>query len=372
MSSNVIVVRESYLDRLEDWDNLPEDVLNLPDEVKDDLDLLASQQIAPWTYSPAPEGPGTKEALYESYEATSVFLGYRPIPSYVEIGNHFGRDDDGSAYFYARHPSGVEVCFIQDVTNSYCKARMNCAENNLSEWIDAIVPKNHRLIKGTNQYLTRDTIKPWAPTARTPISVERQQSRIDKYLRSWCLDEQRSILLYGDYNTSKTTFAAAFITDTITHRAAYTLREDFHPCVWYITLQEWLDANWAWKTRDFEDRSVQRPHATPEEVESTSKRMGFRPVLWIEEFDKGSITAKSKDLVHTLINRVYSMDGCIVTTSNSSLKDLYAKFGMGIMGRLDGSRDGEEHFACLNFSAPKAAKAAKALSRIENESAVAA
>jgi hypothetical protein len=65
------------------------------------------------------------------------------------------------------------------------------------------------------------------------------------------------------------------------------------------------------------------------------------------------MTDANRNWLHTLVDRIYMMDGCIVTTTNKSHKALVKELGEGIMGRLDGSRDGKEGFVCLNFSSPK-------------------
>jgi hypothetical protein len=127
-------------------------------------------------------------------------------------------------------------------------------------------------------------------------------------LRLWPVEGLRSLLLYGDYNTSKTTFAAAYIIDVITYRISTSQHRDssaFHPCVWSINLNEWFDDYLNWRTRDRGDNEVQPPSVTVRDIVDTSGRMGLTPVLWIEEFDKVNITDSNRKWLHTLINRIY-------------------------------------------------------------------
>ena len=130
---------------------------------------------------------------------------------------------------------------------------------------------------------------------------------------------------------------------------------DFHPCVWAITLNEWFDAMLRYRTRDYDSEEVvPAPDVTAQVIRETSERMRIPPLLWIEEMDKVRFTDTNRNWLHTLINSVYELDGCIVATTNSTLAELRQSLGEGIVSRLDGSRDGEEGFVCLDFSPPPA------------------
>jgi hypothetical protein len=47
------------------------------------------------------------------------------------------------------------------------------------------------------------------------------------------------------------------------------------------------------------------------------------------------------------------MNGCVIATTNKSLRELEKSIGEGILGRLDGSRDGGDGYVTVNFSTPK-------------------
>jgi hypothetical protein len=260
--------------------------------------------------------------------------------------------EDGYFFRTLIHHSGTVIRSFLDESGTHRQRefRSNFEERNGQEWLHSIVPKRYR-------HTTRHSITPWAPNGTIPfISTETQQNRIDNHLRQWSVEDQRSLVLYGDYNTSKTTFAAAYVTDVITYRLSTVSHCDFtsfHPCVWAINLNEWFDDYLNWRTRDRGETGVHPPSVTAQEIADTSNRMGLCPVLWIEELDKVNMTDVNRNWLHTLVDRIYQMDGCIVTTTNKSHKTLVKELGEGIVGRLDGSRDGKEGFVCLCFSRPK-------------------
>jgi hypothetical protein len=109
--------------------------------------------------------------------------------------------------------------------------------------------------------------------------------------------------------------------------------------VWRINLNDWLDRYLAWRTRDYDDSTIQRTHLTAQDIASTCAEWELRPVVWIEELDKFQPTPTNKNWVHTLVDQVYLMDGLIVATTNTPLPTLRTLLGEGIVGSPDGSRE---------------------------------
>jgi hypothetical protein len=303
---------------------------------------------------------GAESLAYADYLA--VVRGELEFPTMEETTSRYGVTDEGFNFFTLVDSEGVRIAFILDVTgkSDHVHLRENFAESGGYAWIDTVIPAAFRYKKVSGERLTRRSITPWSPDGTTPpIDVKTQQSRIDNYLRKWTLD-LRSVLLYGEFNSSKTTFASAYLTDVITERLALNRKwnnqfssDRFHPCVWRVNLNDWLDSYLAWRTRDYTDSTIQRTHLTAQDIKSICTEQGLRPVVWIEELDKFQPTPTNKNWVHTLVDQVYLMNGLIVATTNTPLPKLRTLLGEGIVGRLDGSRDGREKFVELNFSRPK-------------------
>jgi hypothetical protein len=164
-----------------------------------------------------------------------------------------------------------------------------------------------------------------APHQENPIPAEIQAAQIASIPSSE--DGLSGWLLVGDGGTSKTTYAAAALTDMFTIRyherrmdgggAESTL------CAWSITVPEWLAETERYKYRDFDsDEQIEAPDVTAEAIRREADETGLRPILWIEEIDKVRMTEPRRILLFELINSVYKLDGLIVCTANVTLDEL--------------------------------------------------
>lgn len=343
---------------------LPEDVSVLPDEVLQDLyDLLRHGCTAPpdpeiWElpdFSTVPELEKRPD-----YVDFAIMREEIPFQAEAETNRELGVDDQGHKISTVIHKAGFifQICWSH--RSDLAIWRANFLSRDGKTIIDKIIPRGHRLNGATGSPLSRAAIAPWTPSSsdgtalQVPIPMDEQQKRIDNWLRKWPV-ELRSLLLCGKYNTSKTTFVCAWLTDVITHRIARTERwyDNSTPLIYKINLNQWFDEYLSYRTRDFDGPPIDPPEVTAKVIEEHSQWNWYPPILWIEELDKVTFTDTNRKWLFTLVDAVYREGGCIVATTNDSYKTLAEKLGEGIMGRIDGSRDGGDLFKVINFNPPK-------------------
>jgi hypothetical protein len=296
---------------------IAEHLRHLPLDLIRDLHLLADGEFDPegekWRVSASDE-PQLVSKVNTDAEFFAWFRG--EIDWVPANGSETGHNPAGHPFLTFEHASGGKIRIEDDTaaaveyTEGMIQARNRFTRREGWDLINKAVPQRYRFSGNTDQRLTRASIKPWVTTGKNPpINDATQQSRIDNHLRQWPTD-LKSLLIYGTYNTSKTTFAAAYVTDVITDRVAYTpepesagffQEESFDACVWSINLNEWFDSYLNWRTRDHDDHDVRKPSITAAEIKETSERMQLSPVLWIEELDKVNFTDTNRNWLHTLV-----------------------------------------------------------------------
>jgi hypothetical protein len=210
-----------------------------------------------------------------------------------------------------------------------------------AEKVRPIVPKSH-------YHLSLHSLEPWA---RSPVPVEIQAKQIESVVS--LPDDLRSWILLGQAGTSKTAFVSAWLKDEITRRAYFNGGEI---CTWRIKVNRWLDHNLEWMTRDFSDQSIQRPDLSIQAIEEACDESGLRPIVWIEEFDKYQPSKRRSDLIDSLIDAIYEMNGMIIITSNHTQASLRDYVSPATLRRLTGSHDEKGKFFVWDFHQIKLGK----------------
>jgi hypothetical protein len=320
--------------------DLGHDLSELSDEVIVDLQGLLAMGLAnhvldpeTWT-SPDLSSVPTHDEIPEYLQLAYTRGETADLISRPETNKTFGVTADGTMFGVVRHRTGIEFEIYWDYRLPLAAFKEGFSSRKGMQIIDKIIPRGHRINGVTGVRINRASIAPWTPslpdgtTLSVPIPVEEQQKRIDNWLRQWPLD-LRSLLLCGKYNTSKTTFVCAWLTDVITDRVARTVdwSEDSTPLIFKITLNQWFDEYLAYRTRDFDGSEVNPPEVTAKVIKEQSQLNWYPPILWIEELDKVTFTDTNRKWLFTLVDAVYEEGGCIVATTNDSYKTLADKLG---------------------------------------------
>jgi hypothetical protein len=184
-----------------------------------------------------------------------------------------------------------------------------------------------------------------------PLGMIRSSSQ---GLRGW--------VMAGPSGSSKTTYAAAAVTDMLTFRivdgarcgsfsSSHRSGEPHPPCAelgfWRVKAPKWLRDMEAYETRDFH-ADVHETDLTPHLIESMATPE-LPPILWLEELDKFNPTANRMRNLYTLIDAVYEARGTIISTTNMTLPKLREHLGDPVYRRLTGNNDDPEHFLLWDF-----------------------
>lgn len=199
-----------------------------------------------------------------------------------------------------------------------------------------------------------------APWTRSPIRIERQEKLIGK-IRS-CAEDVRGWMMLGPGGASKSTYAAAAVTDMLTLRlvdGCPPYRLNF----WFIKVPDWLRDMEAWERRDFDDYTVEPPSIQPGDIKKLTRESEQPPILWIEELDKFNPTPTRLGFLFRLVESVYSSGGTIIATSNCTETELRKRLGepeYPIYRRISGENDNPEKFWVLDlWPKPKRKAASK-------------
>lgn len=199
-----------------------------------------------------------------------------------------------------------------------------------------------RIIPRSHLNVSLHSIGLWEKSPTSPLLQAKQIEAIKNLpndLRSW--------VILGPWGTSKTAFVSVWLKDEITFRQA--INPDSEPCVWRIKANEWLAQNLDWTTRDFDDHEAQPPDLSVSAIESACAESGSRPILWVEEFDKFSPSPQRRNLMDSLVDAIYELDGMIIVTTNFKRDDLKKYVGGATYRRITGENDADGRFAVWSF-----------------------
>jgi hypothetical protein len=216
------------------------------------------------------------------------------------------------------------------------------------EWLSGAVPEkyaHHRV----------HSLSPWA---FSPIPEAAQLKPLGQIpsvrsdLRGW--------LMTGPPGSSKTTYAAAAITDWLTFRIARYLDDPLlwdgsgvplltRLNLWRVKTSAWTRDMEAWETKDFGNLELKEPTVTAHAIEEATRGFRFSPLLWLEEPDKFKPTENRLRFLYSLIDVVYELDGTIVSTSNETGAELERRLGGPIYRRLSGINDDPKNYLTWDF-----------------------
>jgi hypothetical protein len=168
--------------------------------------------------------------------------------------------------------------------------------------------------------------------------------------------------MVGRADTSKTTYAAAAITDMLTFRAAFnapnpsgiwwTFTRELDASqlnYWRLKVPKWIQDTESFKNRDFGDQSVPEPELTPHAIETATSRTGLPPIVWMEKLDKIGPTAPRLRYLYSLVDAVYESSGIIISTSNMKAAELKKHLEEPIYRRLSGENDPDGEYLVWDF-----------------------
>ena len=162
------------------------------------------------------------------------------------------------------------------------------------------------------------------PRALMAISVE-SQAAIIKLLKG-APDE--SFFLCGPAGTGKTHFATALYRRVLLNSMINQFHSDtITDHVWRRSTVTLLNEHMAWNSRDQHNPHCETPapSLTTATIRSVA-RAGFRPCLFLDEFDKVSMTSPKASCLNDLVDAVYANNGQLVTTSNKTFEQLEKKW----------------------------------------------
>jgi hypothetical protein len=247
-------------------------------------------------------------------------------------------------YVYRRfqhieYPLTLRVLQHDEIVHTICHARSLHNPNLIEEHVPRLFTnrhKDHRLL----------TLAPFAEN--TDIPGDKQQRLIDG-IQSDLIDYS-GWLLTGPGGTSKTTYVAAALVDTLTFRA-YAMRnmrkEAPHMCCWRIKVPAWLADTERWLSRDYADKRVKEPEITEQSIREACTATGYLPILWLEELDKVSPTTPRRNFLFALVDLIYEFDGTIVATTNMDPERLRKHIDNNdypIIRRITGKNDQSDRF----------------------------
>lgn len=331
-------------------DPLPERIEALSDElkrliasvvVKDGEGWRLSKDVLKWvSASDATDLPRHIQA--------SIIRGEREFQGLPIGSDGFGYLPNGT--LYTEHVAdALELTFVCDTNPKHwlIAARDNHNPLYLTNAVggrgEPIIPPSHR----------KHSLADLAPSSRSPIPVQ-QQAAVFDILKALPLD-LRGLMMIGPPGGGKTTYAAVLVKDTATLRLADAQKQkgtdvEHELCIWRIRADEWIEAVYMWKHRDWDDKSVREPAVTIASIREACNRTGLRPIIWVEEIDKLQPTKKQLAIFNSLIDSVYELEGLIIATGNGSLESLTEALGEATTRRITGEYDNPDLFMTLDFN----------------------
>ena len=152
--------------------------------------------------------------------------------------------------------------------------------------------------------------------------AEIQQAGIIKQLQS---EPKRSYFFYGGAGTGKTYLATALYIAAVNSWALDCYQRDIPSlnCTFRLRTGAFLDSCVAYASRG--DKEVAAPRLSAYNILALARR-GYRVSLFLEEIDKFYATEFKLIELAAIVDAVYSTHGQLVTTSNTSVDDLFAKW----------------------------------------------
>jgi hypothetical protein len=216
-----------------------------------------------------------------------------------------------------------------------------------TRWLEGTLPPKHAAHRLA-------TLGAWE---RSPISSEDQIQAMS--LIPSTLEDLRGWLMLGPAGTSKTTYAAAAITDWLTFRMIHSLeamKDEYDKRTpgerinyWRVKAPQWLREMEAYENRDFGDRSVVEPFLTVKKIEQVIEHCEWPPILWLEELDKFNPTTNRLRNLYLLVDAVYEAGGVIVSTTNQREQALEKLLGEAIYRRLSGKNDDPSEYVVIDY-----------------------
>jgi len=155
------------------------------------------------------------------------------------------------------------------------------------------------------------------PSQLSNLSMKRQEQEIE-FMRQHRLE---GFLFLGPPGTSKSTFGAALFAHAIARDIVENRRRRYDGVehIWRIEGNRLLEQEQAWACAY--DKSEVRRDVTPEDV-VRAVRLGYTPVLFLEEMDKRKLTQFGADIYFRLIDAVDQGCGQLIVTTNLDMKGL--------------------------------------------------
>ena len=102
--------------------------------------------------------------------------------------------------------------------------------------------------------------------------------------------------------------------------------------------------------RSFDGPKVRRPAMTVDSIRRATSSSDFGPIVWLDEIDKLQPTAKQSAMLNSLVDVVYELYGCFITTGNETYDQLEAALGESTYRRLVGTNDNPDHYLKMDFN----------------------
>ena len=267
---------------------------------------------------------------------------------YTSWADGWGCRTDG--VFYSLHTSYLaEVTLLEDETSKHwlIAARENHDPSYLTRrsggYGEPIIPKSH----------IKHSLATLKPSSHSPISEAKQRAIFD--ILKGLPEKLRGLLMVGPSGCGKTTYASVLVKDHATLRLDVEqtnkgLEQDHELCIFRLRADEWMEQMYAWKYRDFDDKSVCEPAVTIASLREACHQTGWSPIIWVEEIDKLVPTKKQLSIFNSLVDAAYELEGLIIATGNGTVEALTETFGEATMRRITGEYDDPALFKTLDFN----------------------
>jgi hypothetical protein len=188
------------------------------------------------------------------------------------------------------------------------------AESFWKRWAGALstVPTKYRSVRLSKLKPSVYNVKPAG-----------EQAAVLKYLNAHPL---WSYLLCGPAGCGKTTYLTGLYGIALYDWAWWEFTQPDRPeGVWYMNTQAMITQHMDWNRRT-ENQDLPLPTVTPAAI-LRAREAGFRPRLFLDEFDKLSLTPPRMAALFEILDAVYASNGQLVVSSNARPHDLETLLG---------------------------------------------